>query len=331
MRNFLGVMVLGLFAVACGSDDKASNGSGGSGSGATGGAGGTSGASGAGGSAGAFPTPAPSGCIDDASAGSHQFTCDGIKYDIAVPTACVTSACGLIFDVHGFSMSAAQQEANTKLRGLGDQYGYIVVQPTAPGTTLPSWTPATDDDKVFATLQLVQSVWHPDEKRIHFTGFSQGGAMTWRFICKHADLLASAAPGAEAACPFDATGTPSRELDVIYLHGTKDALVSFDNIAIPQRDAIVAGWNMDAGTVVASDASYKRTKYTSPKGTVFEFVQHDYSAAACIVTINGHCFPGSTDPGGLPGQACKFGCLPPNAFVWGEEVMKFFRDHPKKD
>ena len=34
---------------------------------------------------------------------------------------------------------------------------------------------------------------------------------------------------------------------------------------------------------------------------------------------------------GLPGQVCKFGCLPPNAFNWGEVVMQFFLDHPKKD
>ena len=48
-------------------------------------------------------------------------------------------------------------------------------------------------------------------ERILLGGFSQGGAMTWRFICAHADLLASAAPAAEAACPFTAADSPSRQ------------------------------------------------------------------------------------------------------------------------
>ncbi len=336
-----GVGVL-LVAVGCGGGgDAAGNGrpdSGGAGSG--GGTAGAGGAGGATGSAGAdagsdadagFPPPAPEGCVDDASPGDHAYTCDGIVYDVSVPDACATSACGLVFDVHGFSMNAAMEEANTHLAALGKQYGYIVVQPNAPGNKPPlsSWTPTTDDAKVFAFMQLAIKVWHPDDRRIHFTGFSQGGAMTWRFICDHADVLASAAPGAGSGCAFSGAEMPSREIDILDLHGTKDALIDFDTVAVPQRDAVIAAWNMDAGTKIAGDATFTRTRYTSPSGTVLEFLQHDYAAGPCLVTIDGHCFPGSDDPGGLQGQACSFKCLPPNAFTWGEEVMQFFIAHPR--
>lgn len=332
------LFALSLGVLACGEDasDDARGSAGAAGAAGSAGLTGAAGASGRGGAAGgageagAF-APSPEGCVEDASAGTHRYACDGIDYDVSVPDACVTAPCGLIFDVHGFSMDSAMEEANTHLAALGRVHGYVVVQPNAPGTPpLSSWTPGADDDKVFAFLELARRVWHTDPKRTHFTGFSQGGMMTWRFICEHADVLASAAPAAGSGCAFTGTDTPSRELDILQLHGTKDALVSFTGAAIPQRDAVIAAWQMDAGTKLAGDASFTRTRYTSAKGTAFEFLEHDYSAGPCLVTIDGHCFPGSDDPGGRKGQACSFKCEPPNAFVWGEAVMAFFIAHPMK-
>jgi len=310
--------VLRLFAVlstvtltACGSD------------GPDGGGGGTGGAS--------IDPPQPSGCIDSVSAGDHVYTCDGITYDARIPEACTTRACGLIFDVHGYSMTGAMQEASTHLKVRGAENGYIVFQPNAPGTPpLSSWTPATDDDKVFAMLELARDTFHVDADRIHFTGFSQGGSMTWRMLCRHADVLASVAPAAEAGCDFVGAEVPSREVDVLFLHGYLDALVSYDDVAVPQREAVVAGWAMGTGEIIATDDDYVRTRFTSAVGTHFEFLEHNYSAGACLITIDGHCFPGSDDPGTANGQACSFACLSPNAFVWGEDTMQFFIDHPRR-
>lgn len=287
---------------------------------------------GGGGTGGApIEPPQPSGCIDDVGPGDHVYTCDGIRYDARIPEACTTRACGLIFDVHGFSMTGAMQEASTHLKDRGEEHGYVVFQPNATGTPpLSSWMPATDDDKVFATLELARDTFHIDTDRIHFTGFSQGGAMTWRMLCHHADVFASVAPAAEAGCDFAGTEMPSRELDVLFLQGHLDALISFDTVAVPQRDAIVAGWSMGTGEVVASGAAYTRTRFTSAAGTRFEFLEHDYSAGPCAITIDGHCFPGSDDPGTASGQACSFACLPPNDFVWGEQTMQFFLDHPRR-
>ncbi|GIS33212.1 MAG: hypothetical protein Ct9H90mP4_11260 [Gammaproteobacteria bacterium] len=41
------------------------------------------------------------------------------------------------------------------------------------------------------------------EERIHITGFSQGGYMSWRFICKYSDVLASAGPLAYGAVRYN--------------------------------------------------------------------------------------------------------------------------------
>lgn len=267
-------------------------------------------------------------CITDLSAGDHTFTCDGFVYDVSVPSACAGGGCGLVLDVHGATMSGKMEDDNTQMRALGAKNGYVVVQPNAkPAPPLSSWNPSTDDDRVFAFLSLATSAWKIDPKRVHMTGFSQGGMMTFRFLCKHADVFASVAPGAGTGCTFTGADTPSREIPVLYMHGTKDAILNFTSLAVPQRNEVVLGWNMDAGTVIASDANYTRTRYTSPKGNVFEFIQHDYAASSIV--LGGHCYPGSTDPGGQPGQLFSFACVGPNAFTWGDEVMSFFLAHPK--
>jgi hypothetical protein len=274
------------------------------------------------------PSDVSTACIDAVTAGHHRYTCDGFVYDVEIPDACTTAgACGLVVDVHGFTMDGNMEDANTNMRALGHTYGYVVVQPNAnPKPPASSWSPPGDDDKVFAFIQAAISALKVDTKKVHFTGFSQGGMMTFRMLCKHADTFASVAPAAGTGCTFKPGDTPSREIPVLYMHGVNDALVSFTSAAVPQRDEVVAGWSMGTGTVIASDTHYTRTQYKSASGTVFEFIQHDYEASSPI--LRGHCYPGSTDPGKEPGQLFPFGCIPPNAFTWGEEAMKFFVAHP---
>ena len=45
-----------------------------------------------------------------------------------------------------------------------------------------------------------------------------------------------------------------------------------------------------------------------------------------FASAKGHCIVGSTTDPTAPQYAIP--CQPPNAFVWGEQVMQFFVDHP---
>jgi polyhydroxybutyrate depolymerase len=304
-------------------------GQGGTAAGGSAGAGGAAGSSaGAAGDAG-FPGPTPKGCVNAPGPGDLQFDCDGLTYDVRVPPACVSSACGLVLDVHGATMSGVMEDHNTEMRALGTQHGFVVVQPNAnPAPPLSSWNPGTDDDKVFAFLQLAMAVWHVDAKRVHMTGFSQGGMMTFRFICKHADVLASAAPAAGTGCSFGGGQMPSRELPILYMHGTKDVLVSYDGAGVPQKNAAVAAWAMAGPTTVQADAQHRWERYQNASGTVFELISHDYDTGNPV--LGGHCYPGSKDlTGGAPGQLFGFACKPPCAFTWGQAAMQFFLAHPR--
>jgi polyhydroxybutyrate depolymerase len=272
-----------------------------------------------------FEPPTPDACLTDVTPGEQALHCEDLDFVLTVPETCTTSACGFIVDVHGFAMDANLQDTHTRFRTIATDAGYIVLQPSAPGAFPASWS-VSNDAQVFALMNHVIDVWHPDAKRIHFGGYSQGGFMTWRFACNHADLIASVAPiaagsaGVAPSCAFSETERPSRELPVFYTHGTTDGLVNYAT-AITQRDAVIAAWSLEERAVLGKADDYEWDRYESPSGNVFEFAHHDWQTAFVIgpLVLKGHCFPGSGE---------LLGCGADTAFVWGEEVLKFYRAHP---
>lgn len=280
-----------------------------------------------------YPAPAPDDCITSVVSGHQQLTCEGLIFDITVPESCLTDRCGLIMDVHGFAMNGGLQATHSRLDKLAMDKGFIVVQPTAPGTFPAAWQ-ASNDDQVFAIMQRVMNVWHTDAKRIHFDGYSMGGWMTWRFVCKHADIIASAAPlsagadGISGSCTLSGSDVPSREVPIFYVHGTTDGLVAFTG-ATKRRDEILALWSMQELEVVGEASDYKWTRYKNDNGTIFEFAQHDWENGFVLgsLALKGHCFPGVGKNGEFLG--CESTGMA-NAFDWGEEVLKFFIAHPMR-
>jgi poly(3-hydroxybutyrate) depolymerase len=288
------------------------------------------------------PAPAASGCVSDVSAGQHELSCQDLTHLVYVPALCLSQRCGLVIDVHGGTMSARMEEKNTRMTALGERYGYIVLQPNA---NLGLFDASVDDDKVFAMAKELIAVFHLDQERVHMMGFSQGGYMTWRFLCAHGDFLASAAPASAAGeanislevdCSFTGSDVPSVERDILYMHGTQDALVDFKN-AQKKRADVIATLALTQTAELSTDAKYRRTRYQNARGTVFEFIEHDYTSPSAFpaqpplgIAIVGHCYPGSSDLEITEdGQLMAFGCTPPPAFNWGETVMEFFRTHPR--
>jgi pimeloyl-ACP methyl ester carboxylesterase len=286
-------------------------------------------------------------CFPEPGAGHRVYTCNGFSFDVEVPAACASGGCGVILDVHGLTMSAAMEDANTELRARGGAAGFVVIQPSArPAPPKASWSEA-DEPAIYDILTRAITVYAIDPDRVHMTGFSQGGFMTWRFLCNHADLFASVAPAAAAsncpvvgnpagaaACSFTGTEMPSRKLPILYMHGRADQNYIPYSCAQPQVDAIVSAWNLTSQGVVASGTGFSRTRWSDGAGTVLELLAHDYSSNAQVPLVSasklqGHCFPGSTDPGSQPGQLFPFRCEQPAAFTWGTEVVSFFLAHPR--
>ncbi|MFO0672092.1 MAG: hypothetical protein U0235_21110 [Polyangiaceae bacterium] len=168
--------------------------------------------------------------------------------------------------------------------------------------------------------------------------------MTLRLLCAHRDEIAQPVAAADGRsldgnvppfrhfdCPFDATTKPAAPRSILRAHERR-RVVPIDKGKL-QRDAILAWLGTVTDSVVASDASFTRTRYASAaKGVVFEYVQHGYVVTPPIlpVAIGGHCLPGGDDlRGQVSGESMFFSCAPPNGFVWGEILMDFFIAHPR--
>ena len=249
--------------------------------------------------------PAARGCITDTSAGDHVFTCGGLRVDVRVPAVCTRPGCGLILEIHGDTGTGLLEDAHTKLRDLGARAGYIVLAPTGPAigksTEGSTWSPANDATLVDIVRQFAD-VFRVDQTKVHVTGFSRGGYTTWRLLCDHADLFASAAPaaaGATAAGPCFAPGrVPSRKVPILFMLGRTDAAVTYPS-ATKIRDAAIAYYGATGPRVLASDATYSLSRWTSPDGVVIDVLEHGYENAAdgSWAGAKGHCIPGSTvDP-----------------------------------
>ena len=259
--------------------------------------------------------PAPQGCVTDVGPADKIVVtgCGGdITYNVSVPSQCIEFACGLIFDVHGWTMSGDIQERNTGIARRGREAGFIVVQPNAPGSP-PSWS-SSHYPFVADFMDLAIQVWRVDPNRVHFTGFSQGGAMTFWMRCNRADVIASAAPVAlgGAAC----SGNP-RPVRTLYIQGNNDIFVSeaSKNSTI---QSFVTKHALGPGTVLSSTPSRTLTLYVNASGFPFASIIHNDTSNGVL----GHCIMGSD----LPTDA--YGCDQPADPTHGDAVIDFFLGSP---
>lgn len=263
----------------------------------------------------------PTVCGQPLATGFAQIPCEDMTFDVALPERCLSESCGLIVDVHGKGMDAAWSERHTGLQGLGNAAGYVVVQPSSPGL---GWDYAVDSVRIRSFLDQLIAALAIDTNRVHIGGGSQGGFMSWVFVCDHAELIASAAPlaagadrGSDMSCPFDTERSPAQEVDVLLVHGRNDRMVPFDT-ALEQRDLVVAAWSMTETEILADEPGYRWTRWTSPTGTVFEFLEYDWKGGA----LGGHCVPGAT---------AAYGCGADTPVHYGEAALEFYIAHPKDE
>lgn len=259
-------------------------------------------------------TPVDYACAPTPTPGHQEIDCpQGVHIDVEVSPACAAGGCGIIFDVHGFTMTGDQLDQHTRMRLLAPPLGFIVVQPTAAGL----WGDGTHDDVVWDFALATLDRLHADPDRVHFMGFSQGAILTFHMLCAHADAIASIAPDSGNGC-FGSGSAPSIARPILYVQGTADNIQPWWLFGPPVRDAILAAAAYGAPTPISAGSAYSATRWTTTSGIDFEFWQHDYNTGDFL---GGHCLP-------VPNGIGPFRC--PNAeFDYSEQVLRFFVAHSR--
>ncbi|MET0287026.1 MAG: hypothetical protein ABW352_21260 [Polyangiales bacterium] len=274
--------------------------------------------------------PTANDCITDVTSGEKKFTCEGITYLVLVHPQCLEKQCGVIFDIHGATMSGLQMRDNTLLNEIAPQAGYIYVNPSkVDANTGGTWQLTNDPPKIGRALDKVIAAYHPNPKRIHVTGFSQGGFTTLWFLQNKNAVLASAAPFAGALeQPEWANDAWQPRVPMLIVNGRTDTASQIGNSDM-MVDAFVKGFALTGGEQVAGDAGYSWKKWTGAGNMELGYIVHEYGGQALLA---GHCIPGGTDLSGAPNNfglnatTCSTGT---NPFSWGDLVLKWFIEHPK--
>src|SRR4030095_6437555 len=115
-----------------------------------------------------------------------------------------------------------------------------------------------------------------DANRVHVTGFSRGGFVTWRMACDHADLFASAAPAGasdgsdrrERTC-FAGGRVPSRKIPILMLIRRTGRGAVFPLIEAI-RNAAISAYGAREQPPLDGDSGYAHRRWMGPDGGLVE-------------------------------------------------------------
>ena len=165
---------------------------------------------------------------------------DGVnrEYVLYIPNSYDgTSFVPLILNFHGFGGSASDYMQEADMRSLAEVDTFILVYPQ--GSCLDGfshWNPcpiggdnkSTADDVGFieSIISEISSQYTIDMERIYAAGYSNGGMMAYGLANYKSDLIAAVA--SVSGTMLNCTGPTSHPMPVVHLHGTSDAVVSYN-------------------------------------------------------------------------------------------------------
>jgi polyhydroxybutyrate depolymerase len=246
-------------------------------------------------------------------------------YDPATPLP-------LVVLLHGFGASGEIQEAYFKLQPLAESRGFLYVHPDGTLNQIGKqfWN-ATDaccgfqttvDDSAYllALIHQVQAEYNVDPQRIFLVGHSNGGFMSYRMACDHADTIAAIVSLAGATFSDTSRCNPTEPVSVLQVHGTADGTIAYDGGVIlgnehPGAKETVADWaayNGCGGAAVDSATPVDlEANLTGAESTVTAYEACPAGGAVQLWTI-----PDGTH---IPGLADTFGA----------DIVDFLFAHPK--
>lgn len=252
-------------------------------------------------------------------------------FEVFVPdTYDGSAAVPLVVLLHGYGINGAMQEDFFQLRQLADSRGFLLATPDgtidADGSHFWNATDAccgfgaTVDDSAYlvAVIQHIEADYRVDPARVFLVGFSNGGFMSYRMACDHADLIAAIASISGATFLDPSACNPSEPVTVVEIHGDHDEAIAYDGGTF--RDQPHPG----AVETVADWAAYDGC--TGPATEAAEGRDLDQRFDDAIVAQYEGCPPGvAVELWTIPGGAH----IPELTDTFSAQVIDFLLAHPK--
>jgi len=277
--------------------------------------------------------PIPAACRADApvpASARRTVEANGLtrSYILHVPSGYDRAATPVVFAFHGWNANAADLQSRTHLDATADRGRFLAVYPqgvddsfNAGGTCCGGALRRDLDEAAFARAILADlgDELCLDRRRVYATGISNGGFLSYRFACEHADLFAAVAP--VAAIVSVPTCAPSRPVPVLHFHGTADLLVPVAgrpswSPPVPSLDETIQGWRQRNGCTGASRVTYQSSDVTCEAWTT---CRDGAEVERCLVDGGGHTWPGG-EPVPLLGRTTRD--LDASEYLW-----RFFARH----
>jgi polyhydroxybutyrate depolymerase len=250
----------------------------------------------------------------------------------------------LLILLHGYGSSGPEHDAYFHLGDVAERRGFIYADPDgtvdSAGNRFWNATDAccdfdrsrVDADYLVGVIAAVRSSLAVDPRRIDLIGHSNGGFMSYRMACDHADLIAAivSLAGETFANPGDCR--PSAPLAVLQIQGTADDVVAFDGGTIegigapgrrmapyPGAEKTVAAWATYDGCAAMPSTMAQRVDVDAD-------ISDGSQPAEAIVKRWAACRPGGavelwTIPGGSH--------APTISSSFPDAALDFLAAHPK--
>jgi len=144
----------------------------------------------------------------------------------------------LLFNFHGYGMSANNQMSYGNMRAVADTAGFILVYPQGtlfwgfPHWNVGSWTLGSTADDIGFTEAMIDTLaanYNIDLNRVYSCGYSNGGYFSFVLACQlSAEIAAIGAVGGTMSTETYNSCNPSHPTPVVTIHGTDDATVSYN-------------------------------------------------------------------------------------------------------
>jgi polyhydroxybutyrate depolymerase len=219
------------------------------------------------------PTPSPA----QAEAGLREVTLevDGRPFRLYVPNSYdEATPVPLVIGLHGYTSHSAELESYFKFAPHAAQRGFLYALPdgttdqrgdqfwNATNACCDLYGSGVDDSTYLSNLiERVKESYSVDADRVFLVGHSNGGYMSHRMACEHADQITAIASLAGVIWADPMRCRPSRPVSVLQIHGTADETVHYrggvfsGGRVYPGAEDTVAQWQALNGCTGEPDTS----------------------------------------------------------------------------